>query len=456
MKIQDIPVITVSYNTPDFIRNLLTSFRAKYPNPYYIIDGSDPENLEEVRKIASEFKDVEVIGFGYNIHHGPGMSWAIQNLPIKGPVLFLDSDMEIIHGGFLESLAEKLEPGMYGVGGMGYTDRNGFDISYRENAIQYLHPGCMLCNMDVVRQWPLPIKHGAPMIEAMLALHDSGQPDLIGNVEWVLNDVRMGTEKIYLDHKGQGTVVKTGGYHLEEWSQKVQEQNKKPNYSAGLDSYNRDLLAFIPENARHVVEVGCNCGALAAAYKAINPGCTYDGIELDKQAAQAARDHCDKVLELDVESVGTEFFGKFSQADCWVFGDVLEHLKDPWQVLARIRSVIPEDGMIVACISNAQHWSVQAKLSIGDFRYQDGGLMDRTHLRWFTRATIFELFAQAGFQVVAGKPRIFDEPMRDQVMPAIRLMAQLTGADPDVAANDSLPLQYIVRAVPVTSDGSNA
>ena len=220
MKIQDIPVITVSYNTPDFIRNLLTSFREKYPNPYNIIDGSDSENLEEIRKIASKFKGVEVIGFGYNIHHGPGMSWAIQNLPIKGPVLFLDSDMEVLHAGFLESLAEKLKPGMYGVGGIGYTDRNGFDISYREDAIQYLHPGCMLCNMDIVRQWPLPIKHGAPMIEAMLALHDSGQPDLIGNVDWVLNDVRMGTEKIYLDHKGQGTVVKTGGYHLEEWSQK--------------------------------------------------------------------------------------------------------------------------------------------------------------------------------------------------------------------------------------------
>ncbi len=116
----------------------------------------------------------------------------------------------------------------------------------------------------------------------------------------------------------------------------------------------------------------------------------------------------------------------------------------------------PENGMIVACIPNAQHWSIQAKLSIGDFRYQDGGLMDRTHLRWFTRATIFELFAQAGFQVVAGMPRIFDEPMRNQILPAIRMMAQLAGADPDVATNDSLPLQYIVRSVPVAPSRSNA
>lgn len=448
MKIQDIPVITVSYNTPDFIRNLLTSFRAKYPNPYYIIDGSDPENLEEVRKIASEFKDVEVIGFGYNIHHGPGMSWAIQNLPINGPVLFLDSDIEIIRTGFIESMLENLKPGMYGVGGIIYTNRDGFNTEYSPDAIKYLHPICMLCNMDVVRQWPLPIKHGAPLIETMLALHDSGKSDLVNNVEWVLNDIEMGTEKIYIDHKGQGTVVKTGGYHLEEWVKKVQEQNRKPNYSAGLGSHNRDLLAFIPGNARHVVEVGCNSGALAAAYKAINPSCLYEGIELDEQAAQTARNHCDRVLELDIESVGTEFFGKFSEADCWVFGDVLEHLKDPWQVLARIRSVMPENGMIVACIPNAQHWSVQAKLCIGDFRYQNEGLMNRSHLRWFTRATIFELFAQAGFQIVAGRPIILDEPVRDRILPAIKLMAQLTGANPDVTINDSLPIQYIVRATP--------
>ena len=448
MNIQDIPVITVSYNTPDFIRNLLTSFRKQYPNPYYIIDGSDPENLEKVRKIASEFENVEVIGFGYNIHHGPGMSWAIQNLAIHGPVLFLDSDIEILHAGFIESMLENLKPGMYGVGGIIYTNRDGFNTEYRPDAIKYLHPICMLCNMDVVRQWPLPIKHGAPMIETMLALHDSGQSDLVSNVKWVLNDIEMGTQKIYIDHKGQGTVIKTGGYHLEEWVKKVQEQNRKPNYSAGLGNHNRDLLAFIPGNARHVVEVGCNSGALAAAYKAINPSCFYEGIELDKQAAQAAREHCDKVLELDIESVGTEFFGKFSKADCWIFGDVLEHLKDPWQVLARIRSVIPENGMIVACIPNAQHWSVQAKLCIGDFRYQNEGLMNRNHLRWFTRATIFELFAQAGFKVIAGCPIILDEPVRDRILPAIKLMAHLTGADPDVTINDSLPIRYIVRATP--------
>lgn len=95
----------------------------------------------------------------------------------------------------------------------------------------------------------------------------------------------------------------------------------------------------------------------------------------------------------------------------------------------------------------AQHWSLQAKLSIGDFRYEDSGLMDRTHLRWFTRQTIVELFDQAGFVIEEGLPRIFNEPQREKFLPIIGEMAKLAGIDPELAISDSLPLQYVVRAI---------
>ena len=103
---------------------------------------------------------------------------------------------------------------------------------------------------------------------------------------------------------------------------------------------------------------------------------------------------------------------------------------------------------MVACIPNAQHWTLQAKLSIGDFRYEDSGLLDKTHLRWFTRQTIIEMFDQAGFQIEAGMPRILNEPDREQFLPIIEQMAKAAGADPQTAVNDSLPLQYVIRAVP--------
>ena len=86
-------------------------------------------------------------------------------------------------------------------------------------------------------------------------------------------------------------------------------------------------------------------------------------------------------------------------------------------------------------------------MSIGDFRYENSGLMDRTHLRWFTRQTIVELFDQAGFIIEAGLPRIFDEPQREPFLPLIGQIAKLAGTDPELAIADSLPLQYVVRAI---------
>ena len=77
--------------------------------------------------------------------------------------------------------------------------------------------------------------------------------------------------------------------------------------------------------------------------------------------------------------------------------------------------------------------------------------MDKTHLRWFTRATIFELFGDTDFKIAEGYPRILDEPARDAFMPAIRLMAQAAGADPDVAVADALATQYLIRAIPSKS-----
>jgi hypothetical protein len=102
----------------------------------------------------------------------------------------------------------------------------------------------------------------------------------------------------------------------------------------------------------------------------------------------------------------------------------------------------------VACIPNAQHWSVQARLNCGMFKYEDSGLLDRTHLRWFTRLTIIELFKTSGFEIVEGMSRVFNEPGRDKVLAAIRTMAEATGADPKLAVDDAIPLQWVVRARP--------
>jgi len=199
--------------------------------------------------------------------------------------------------------------------------------------------------------------------------------------------------------------------------------------------------------ASRLVEVGCSSGSLAREFKRLGGKGHYTGIELVPQYAESARRHCDRVLTLDIETVDTAYLRENLPSDCWIFGDTLEHLRDPWALLDRIRRAIPATGSVIACIPNAQHWSLQAMLSAGAFRYQSSGLFDRTHLRWFTRITIAEMFEQAGFRIVKSRSRIFDEPARDRILPKIRELALSVGADADQSVRDAIPLQYIVRAI---------
>lgn len=459
MNAHTIPVVAVSYNTPALLRGMLESLRRFYPNPVHVVDGSEPGPAAEIRALCEAVPGVTLHAMGHNIHHGPGMAWAVQNLDLHGPVLFLDTDIVVLRDGFIEALLTELQPGDYGAGAVGCVNQDGFDIPYAYGAVPYLHPPCMLCDVDVMRQWPMPVKHGAPMVAPMKALHRAGQSRLLRHLDWALNDVTMGTpRKVYVDHIGKGTSTATGSYNLDEWMAEMRTRRERDTLPAATrdgdaadetppTGLNPDLLALIPPGAQRVLEVGCSTGGLAHAFKQQHPNCHYLGLELDEQAARRARRWCDAVTVCDMDTLPESDYDAFRDRDCWVFGDVLEHLRDPWQVLARIRKVLPAGGCVVVSVPNAQHWSLQAKLAMGDFRYTDGGLHDRTHLRWFTRITLLEMFVQAGFRIDAGVPRIFNEPQREQVLPAIRALAQSLGADPDQAVRDALPLQYVLRAV---------
>jgi 2-polyprenyl-3-methyl-5-hydroxy-6-metoxy-1,4-benzoquinol methylase len=215
------------------------------------------------------------------------------------------------------------------------------------------------------------------------------------------------------------------------------------------DSYNKDLLSLLQTRAfEAVVEVGCSRGALAQAYRNVHRNSRYTGVELESENAQAARQHCTRVISGNIEHLGSSEWESLFPSDCWVFGDSLEHLHDPWSLLRRLRQSLPTNAHVFACIPNSQHWSVQARLAAGVLRYEDSGLLDRSHLRWFTRITIIELFASSGFKIAQLIPRIFPEPPKDHFLAAIRSVAAAGGANPDQAVQDALPMQYIVIATP--------
>ena len=214
------------------------------------------------------------------------------------------------------------------------------------------------------------------------------------------------------------------------------------------DQANPDLLAIIPE-VKRIVEIGCSRGALAKAYKENNKNCKYVGIEIDPDYALLARRYCDDVLVGNIEDLlKAKIESELNEADCWVFGDTLEHLCDPWFTLKSIKSLISPNGSVCACIPNMQHWSVQLRLLAGQLQYEENGLLDKTHLRWFTRITIDELFTRSGYQIETIVPRIFSNQPPAEIIAIMRELASKVCSNPQQAIIDAQPLQYVIKAKP--------
>ncbi len=212
------------------------------------------------------------------------------------------------------------------------------------------------------------------------------------------------------------------------------------------DYYNRvntDLLALIPTDAGLVVEIGCGAGALGEAYLRINPSCRYVGVELNREAAERAVSRLSAVRTGDAEKLD---IGE-DKIDCLVYGDVLEHMADPWSVLARHAACLRDGGQVVACIPNVQHWSVIISLLAGQWRYQDEGLLDRTHLRFFTLESIRELFAGAGLTIIEIRLRQSDPKKAAGFHELLAPLAERLGIDQAAFRRQTLTIQYLVRAV---------
>jgi SAM-dependent methyltransferase len=133
--------------------------------------------------------------------------------------------------------------------------------------------------------------------------------------------------------------------------------------------------------------------------------------------------------------------------DVLVYGDVLEHLRDPWAVLKRDAALLAPGGTLLVCVPNIEHWSFAARLLAGRWQYEDMGLFDRTHLRWLTRGAMQQAIEAAGLKPVECAPRIFDRDRALAFAKAIAPALQAMGVDPNDWLRRSAPLQYVWRAL---------
>ena len=155
-----------------------------------------------------------------------------------------------------------------------------------------------------------------------------------------------------------------------------------------------EILDLVPLTAHTVLDVGCATGKLGAAIKE-RQNCHVYGVELHPIASEKAREVLDHVftglLEDHIDEVPNGFF------DCIILADVLEHTMNPWELL---RLLVPklaadEKSRIILSIPNAAHWTVVLPLLNGEWRYEDAGILDSTHLRFFTPTSVARLVQSA-------------------------------------------------------------
>ena len=146
---------------------------------------------------------------------------------------------------------------------------------------------------------------------------------------------------------------------------------------------------------RKALDVGAADGFLAERLTA--QGWSVTALERDPELAARAHGRCKEVVVADLESAPPLLHGPF---DAIVYGDVLEHLSDPGAVLRALDQTLAPRGTVIVSVPNVAHLWVRLSLLAGRFDYADRGILDRTHLRFFTRRTLLELLRGAGLGVV--------------------------------------------------------
>jgi SAM-dependent methyltransferase len=206
-------------------------------------------------------------------------------------------------------------------------------------------------------------------------------------------------------------------------------QEKQPDYFANVRS---EVVSSIPPGQHRVLEVGCGDGATGATLKHQSRASEVVGVEISEAAAAVAEARLDRVFAGNIEALELPYPDGYF--DFLILADVLEHLMDPWAALQRVGAFLSSGGAVIASIPNVRNWRVILPLvARGRWDYAESGLLDRTHLRFFTRSTIVALFSDAGFPDVQLQrlghksrfaSRVLVGPLRDYATPQYLVVAR--------------------------------
>src|SRR5438034_9766174 len=199
-----------------------------------------------------------------------------------------------------------------------------------------------------------------------------------------------------------------------------------------------EVLPYIPDGDVSILDVGCGSGNFGKALKDRNPACIVWGVESNQSAATAAAAKLDKVIAAEFADAREDL--KVMQFDVISFNDVLEHMVRPEQALLQCHELLSPDGVVVASIPNILfYYQIKEILVEQDWKYTEFGILDDTHLRFFTRKSIIRMFRTCGYDVT----------MIEGINPAAGRKYKLLNLLTLGHMRDWKYLQFVVQASPV-------
>ncbi len=165
-------------------------------------------------------------------------------------------------------------------------------------------------------------------------------------------------------------------------------------FQKSFEAQRNDLVSLVPKEVNRVLDIGCAMGGYGKTLKAVHPHIFVTGVELNAEMADTARKFYDEVVTSPVEALDLE-----ATYDLVNFGDILEHLKDPWKMLGHSKRFLVNGGLVVLSVPNIGHWTVVKDLLQGTFQYVPLGILCVGHVRWFTESSIRRALADTGFHI---------------------------------------------------------
>lgn len=210
------------------------------------------------------------------------------------------------------------------------------------------------------------------------------------------------------------------------------------------DSTSAKIIKLVG-TGKKVLEIGCAEGSQSKVLEE-KFGCSVTGVEIDAEAAKEASRYCDRVITGNIETLNLDETFQGEKYDVVILADVLEHLYDPVTALINVSSLLTDDGYVVVSVPNIVHASIIFEMIKGNFTYQGLGLLDESHIRFFTAKSIIQTLNKSGY-LIDFMDRVQCVPLSTEFKTNPVTRSEKAVLEYIIATNsESLTYQYVIKA----------